>query len=109
MLYQNYIRFFERAGRYGLPDLVNFLIREYNGDGSCAQSVLDILSCVLYHMREVVKMEMTQYESERERLAMIEDLVLMFLDLREEGKDSLSVDEIINQLHQFARSVKIHK
>ena len=54
-------------------------------------------------------MEMTQYESERERLAMIEDLVLMFLDLREEGKDSLSVDEIINQLHQFARSVKIHK
>ena len=54
-------------------------------------------------------MDMTEYESERERLAMITDLRLEFQDLQASGKDSLTVDEVIGMLDKVARRIKTHK
>ena len=54
-------------------------------------------------------MDMTEYESERERVAMITDLRLEFQDLQASGKDSLTVDEVIGMLDKVARRIKTHK
>ena len=52
---------------------------------------------------------MTEYESERERLAMVTDLQLLLAQAEEEGKPQVTAEEIRKALLEFAKSVKPHK
>ena len=52
---------------------------------------------------------MAEYESERERLAMITELLLHIEDAEARGKTSFTADELKTELLAIAREVKQHK
>ena len=53
---------------------------------------------------------MTEYESERERLATVTDLQLRFMDMAAaEGKNSFTIEELNQALWDYAREIKQHK
>ena len=52
---------------------------------------------------------MTEYESERERLAMITDLQLRLLAAKDEGKTNYTTEELLLALLDVAKDIKLHK
>lgn len=56
---------------------------------------------------EVVSM--TEYESERERLANTMDIIMRIREAKAEGKDQYSADEIVEFLLNYAADIKQHK
>lgn len=52
---------------------------------------------------------MTEYESERERLAAVLDIVLRIREAKAEGIDQYTADEVIEFLYQYAEDIKQHK
>lgn len=52
---------------------------------------------------------MTEYESERERLANTMDIIMRIREAKAEGKDQYSADEIVEFLLDYAADIKQHK
>lgn len=52
---------------------------------------------------------MTEYESERERLAVIADLLLHFRQKSKEGKENFTYEELSQDLLDYAEDMKQHK
>ena len=52
---------------------------------------------------------MTEYESERERLAAVMDIIMRVRDAKDEGKDQYSADDVIEFLFDYAADIKQHK
>ena len=52
---------------------------------------------------------MTEFESERERVAAMFDFRLVILDGVEEGKTEYTSDEVLALIDNFVRSIKQHK
>ena len=60
-----------------------------------------------YHKED--KLSMTEYESERERLAAIMDIIMRIRAAKAVGIDQYSADEMIEFLYDYAESIKQHK
>ena len=52
---------------------------------------------------------MTEYESERERLANTMDIIMRIRQAKAEGKDQYSADEMVEFLLDYAADIKKHK
>ena len=52
---------------------------------------------------------MTEYESERERLANVLDIIMLIREAKAEGKNQYSADEMVEFLLNYAADIKRHK